>query len=290
MVVSLVTFVTGVPSEDSNLQNKNRILVENSNIKDVSLAGDKLVWWTENGDNLNKINIGLDSLNVTINTHGHQLLKMQSEPPVTLVNEMVEIEEDDSSSEDSEDDSDSDSQSTKDEGLLEIEEHVDSETTQVEETSAELVLPVEEVIIEEPQIDQSVALLEIENPQEDYSGVIVQLTDTDRDILGRLVMGEAGNQGYKGAALVAQCIRDTMVFDGVPTVEQVRVDYKYSGSLDLPPNQDVLNAIDYIFDKGGMAVKHRVQYFYAPRLCTANWHETQVFVIEHGGHRFFAKR
>lgn len=290
MIVSLVTFVSGVPSEDSNLQNKNRILVEISDIKDISLAGDKLVWYTENSNNLSKINIGLDSLNVTINTHGHQLVKMQAEPPVTVVSEMVKTEEDDSSSEDSEDDSDSDSQSTKDEGLLEIEEHMDPEAIQVGENNAELVLPVEEVVIEEPQIDQSVALLEIENTQEDYSGITVQLTDTDRDILGRLVMGEAGNQGYEGAALVAQCIRDTMVFDGVPTVEQVRVQYKYSGSLDLPPNQDVLNAVSYIFDQGGMAVKHRIQYFYAPKLCTANWHETQLFVIEHGGHRFFAKR
>lgn len=284
MVVSLITLVNGVPSDVSNLQNQNRILVENSDVKEISLAGDKLIWETENSSNLSKINIGLDSLNVTVNTHGHQLVKMKAEPPVMMINEVVGESTESTSSEDSEDDSDSESQSTKDEGLLEIEEHVEEEPVQLEEE------PPKEVIIEKPTADQSSALLTIENPQEEYSGVIVQLTDEDRDVLGRLVMGEAGGQGYEGAALVAQCIRDTMVFDGITSVEQVRVQYKYTARMDRQPNQNVLDAINYIFDQGGMAVRHRIQYFYAPKLCTANWHESQVFVIEHGGHRFFARR
>lgn len=284
MVVSLITLVNGVPSDVSNLQNRNRILVENSDVKEISLAGDKLIWETENSSNLSKINIGLDSLNVTVNTHGHQLVKMKAEPPVMMINEVVGESTESTSSEDSEDDSDSESQSTKDEGLLEIEEHVEEEPVQLEEE------PPKEVIIEQPTADQSSALLTIENPQEEYSGVIVQLTDEDRDVLGRLVMGEAGGQGYEGAALVAQCIRDTMVFDGITSVEQVRVQYKYTARMDRQPNQNVLDAINYIFDQGGMAVRHRIQYFYAPKLCTANWHESQVFVIEHGGHRFFARR
>lgn len=284
MVVSLITLVNGVPSDVSNLQNQNRILVENSDVKEISLAGDKLIWETENSSNLSKINIGLDSLNVTVNTHGHQLVKMKAEPPVMMINEVVGESTESTSSEDSEDDSDSESQSTKDEGLLEIEEHVEEEPVQLEEE------PPKEVIIEQPTADQSSALLTIENPQEEYSGVIVQLTDEDRDVLGRLVMGEAGGQGYEGAALVAQCIRDTMVFDGITSVEQVRVQYKYTARMDRQPNQNVLDAINYIFDQGGMAVRHRIQYFYAPKLCTANWHESQVFVIEHGGHRFFARR
>ena len=131
-------------------------------------------------------------------------------------------------------------------------------------------------------------MLKIDNPQEEYSGSIVSLSTDDRYILEHLVMGEAGNQGYEGAALVAQCIRDTMVYDGISSVEQVRTQYKYSGSLNIEPNQDVLNAVKFIFDDGGIAVKHRVQYFYAPRICSGDWHETQDFVIEHGGHKFLS--
>ena len=28
-------------------------------------------------------------------------------------------------------------------------------------------------------------------------------------------------------------------------------------------------------------------FFYAPKYATSKWHETQTFVIEIGGHRFF---
>ena len=31
-------------------------------------------------------------------------------------------------------------------------------------------------------------------------------------------------------------------------------------------------------------------YFYNPALVTSDWHESQIFVAEVGGHRFFAER
>lgn len=120
-----------------------------------------------------------------------------------------------------------------------------------------------------------------------YTGSIVTVTGEDRDILERLVMGEAGGEGYLGACLVAQCIRDTMVEDNVGTVEQVRRGYGYTGSLSRKPNSDVKRAVEFIFDQGGYAVKHKIHYFYAFKWCTSRWHETQQFVIQHGGHRFF---
>ena len=46
---------------------------------------------------------------------------------------------------------------------------------------------------------------------ESYEGVQVSLTSKDRDLLERLVQGEAGAEGFIGAALVAQTLRDTMV-------------------------------------------------------------------------------
>ncbi len=130
-------------------------------------------------------------------------------------------------------------------------------------------------------------LLNIGNPDPNYKSYSITLDAYDRDILERLVMGEAGAEGFIGAALVAQAIRDTMIADGYPTVESVRTSCGYYGSLYLSPNQDVLNAVSFIFDEGGAVVPHRLLYFYAPAVCYSGWHESQEFVVEHNGHRFF---
>ena len=136
-------------------------------------------------------------------------------------------------------------------------------------------------------VDQSDVLLEIDCPDENYTGVKVTLDAEDRDLLERLVMGEAGAEGFEGAALVAQAIRDTMVYKGFDTVAEVRSALKYSGSIKKEPNQNVLDAVSYIFDDGGCAVKHRIYYFYAYKWSKSKWHETQNFIIQYGGHRFF---
>lgn len=120
-----------------------------------------------------------------------------------------------------------------------------------------------------------------------YKGTAIAVSGNDRYILEHLVMGEAGNQGFEGAALVAQCIRDAMVIKGFTSVEQVRESMGYRGSLNFTPNQDVIDAVSYIFDYGGMAVQHQIMYFYAPAVCQSAWHEQQELVIAYGGHRFF---
>lgn len=141
----------------------------------------------------------------------------------------------------------------------------------------------------ENKVDQSSALLKIDEPDINYNGAIVQLTEKDRDLLERLVMGEAGGEGKEGAALVAQAIRDTMVYKGYNSIEDIRQKLKYSGSIDKEPNQNVKDAVAFIFDEGGMAVKHKIFYFYAPKLVESKFHEQQKFIIEHGGHRFFSE-
>lgn len=136
-------------------------------------------------------------------------------------------------------------------------------------------------------------LLEIANPDPNYKGTAINISGEERDLLERLVMGEAGGQGFEGAALVAQCIRDVMVTDGISSVEQVRQQLRYSGGINKEPNDDVKKAVSHIFDNGGYAVKHRIIYFYAPRWMksgTSSFHESQVFVIEYGGHKVFDRR
>ncbi len=121
----------------------------------------------------------------------------------------------------------------------------------------------------------------------DYCGQAVSLSEEDRSILEHLVMGEAGNQGFVGAALVAQTIRDRLVYDGFNSVESVRVSCGYEGSLNNTPNSDVLAAVSFIFDQGGSAVQHTVRYFYAYTWSSSAWHETMNYICTHGDHRFF---
>ena len=130
-------------------------------------------------------------------------------------------------------------------------------------------------------------LLDITNPDPNYTGQAIKLSEDERWIVERLVMGEAGNQGIEGAALVAQCLRDTLLLEKTDKVSDIRIKYGYTGSLKWTPNQDVIDAVAFIFDQGGYCVKHRVMFFYAPKLCDSKWHESQPLVIHYKDHRFF---
>ena len=127
-------------------------------------------------------------------------------------------------------------------------------------------------------------LLDIEQTDPEYKGKQLDVTGEDRELLERLVHGESGNQGFTGAALVAQAIRDAMVYDGYDSVHEVRSALGYAGRVDLEPNQDVKDAVAYVFDEGNSAVQHRILYFYSSN---GGWHETQNFIVEYKAHRFF---
>ena len=70
---------------------------------------------------------------------------------------------------------------------------------------------------------------------------------------------------------------------GVNTIEFIS-EYGYYGSTSIEPNADVKAAVSYIFDENGPAVQHRVLCFY---IGSSAWHETQNFVVELDGVRFF---
>lgn len=130
-------------------------------------------------------------------------------------------------------------------------------------------------------------LVDIFEVDSSYSSYPISITGHDRDILERLVMGEAGSEGFIGAALVAQALRDAYVMGNYSSIADVRRDLKYSGSIKLPPNQDVLDAVHYIFDNGGYAVKHRLIYMYQSKLMYSKFHESQNFILNYRGVKFF---
>lgn len=135
-------------------------------------------------------------------------------------------------------------------------------------------------------------LYDIENPDPDYGRRVVVVTGEDRALLEALVEGEAGDQGFIGAAMVAQCIKDAMTYEGYETVAEVRLKLKYTGRIDRKPCEDVVRAVAYIFDEGGYAVKHPMLYFYYSRngINVDGFHETQELVVEYKDHRYFWKK
>ena len=138
------------------------------------------------------------------------------------------------------------------------------------------------------EASQKQFLLSIDRPDPNYKGTSVAITSSDRELLERIVMGEC-NSSATGAALVAQSLRDGMVYGGYHNASQVKSAYGYHASS-KKPNQHSVNAVQYVFDQGHSAVQHRILYFYAPRLVRSSFHESQHFVVEYGGHRYFDVR
>lgn len=101
-------------------------------------------------------------------------------------------------------------------------------------------------------------------------------------------MAEAGGECYEGQMLVAQCILNASEKTGQRPPEAVKT---FSYTRNRPePTQSVEDAVAAVFDDGEAVTDELVLYFYNPALVRSDFHESQIFVIEVGGHRFFAER
>lgn len=130
-------------------------------------------------------------------------------------------------------------------------------------------------------------LIDIANPDPNYQSYSIVLSPQDRELAERIVMGEAGNTGYTGMALVAQCLRDTFVMGGYSDIATVIDKHGFYGSMSITPSQTCKDVVNFIFDQGGAAVQHRTLVFYATNYCSSPWHESQEFVTQYGYVRFF---
>lgn len=116
---------------------------------------------------------------------------------------------------------------------------------------------------------------------------VFYLSDYERRVVECIVMGESGAEPYKGQILVAQCILNGCKKEGVKP-SSLRTKYKYSG-WNSNPSESVKKAVSAVFDDGYKVTNECILYFYAPKYAKGRWHETQKFVCEVGGHRFFAE-
>jgi hypothetical protein len=104
----------------------------------------------------------------------------------------------------------------------------------------------------------------------------------------RMVMGEAGAEPYDGMIAVAQCILAACQADGIVPSE-VRTEYRYAGWKEEYSDK-VERAVLAVFRDGTRVCDEEIIFFYAPKLCTSKWHETQDYVLTIGGHKFFAEK
>ncbi len=161
-------------------------------------------------------------------------------------------------------------------------EEIEEEKEKIEKTNV-----VSKEMLEEDELDGIEKSISQGKKDDTYQGQPVKLTKYNRDLVERLVFGEAGGEGFVGAVLVAQTIRDTMLMNDIYDTAKIIKMYAYSGSTRKGTSDTVKRAVSYVFDGGGYAVKHRLIYFYAPALCKSSFHESQKFIIEWKGHKFF---
>ena len=130
-------------------------------------------------------------------------------------------------------------------------------------------------------------LLDIDNPDYTYDPMVIHLQDDDRVLAAKIIMNEFGDGGFEACCLQAQALRDAMIYSR-SSLEQIYHFFQYDKYPLLKiPNKDCYNAIDYIFESGELAVPHRVLVMYNPQHARSDWHESQNFVIEYQGVRYF---
>ena len=110
------------------------------------------------------------------------------------------------------------------------------------------------------------------------------ITAEDRATLEHIVEGEAGGESYDGKRWVATCLLNAMRKDGMDA-EEVRAAYQYVGWSENV-SDETIHAVSQVFDFGDVT-HDTALWFYAPKWCNSPWHESQQFVAEVGGHRFF---
>lgn len=134
----------------------------------------------------------------------------------------------------------------------------------------------------------------IDEPAETEFISYYSITDNDRYVVEHLVAGEAGHELFLGKMAVAQCILNAMKQDDL-TASEVRKKYGYSGwakenfEINYPEDwAEVQQAVWCVFDNGEKVTEENILWFYAPKYSSGSWHRTQKFVIEIGGHLFYA--
>lgn len=128
---------------------------------------------------------------------------------------------------------------------------------------------------------------------------LIHLTDSERYTVYSVLAGEVGNASYRDKLLVAQCFYDGLVYNKC-TPKQL-ANSQYDGYKDFNKfkeecvkcnktyYEDIIKAVEEVFDKGNVPVDEFILYFYGYKSYTSKWHETQKLVEQTEVHKYFAQ-
>lgn len=118
-----------------------------------------------------------------------------------------------------------------------------------------------------------------------YGIAYFPLRNAERAEVEQVVMAEAGGEGYKGQMLVCECILNAAQKHSIGVAEAIR-QYKYTPNRKAP-SASVRAAVSAVFDAGQRLRDERITLFYNAAFGTSSFHESQVFILAEGNHRFF---
>ena len=131
---------------------------------------------------------------------------------------------------------------------------------------------------EDPYESERIEQAIIELPSKRY-----ELTTDEFYLICGIVAHEAGGEPYEGMMAVAQSILSNCERNNCRPTD---VAWMYTTPWDTW-SDEVWLAVTAVFFEGQTVFDEPPYWFYAPALCTSDWHESQKFIGEIGGHRFF---
>lgn len=128
---------------------------------------------------------------------------------------------------------------------------------------------------------------------------LVHLTDSERKLVYDIVANEVGSCSYRDKLLVAQAFYDGLVYNKCSPQKLAKGQYDAIRTgfdafkqecirCGVTYYEDIIKAVEEVFDKNNMPSDEFVLYFYNPKTCKSSWHERQKFVEDTGAHRYFA--
>lgn len=132
-------------------------------------------------------------------------------------------------------------------------------------------------------------LIALDYPDASYKCPHVELSEENRVLIEKICLAEFGTGGFNGAALIAQSIKNAMVYYGTDNVEALIGKLKFSGRKSSNTSETVREAITYVFDMDLDAVQHRILYKYNPDVMggPSKFHESKEYVCTYNNVRFF---
>lgn len=112
------------------------------------------------------------------------------------------------------------------------------------------------------------------------------ISDEERREIERIVASEGGYCGYEFQALVALCILNGAESEGLhPSELFARGDFWLTH--DVEPTETTKRAVSDVFDRGIFPTEEPVRYYYNPKFCKSDMHESFCYVLTCCDCRFF---